>query len=145
MNHRIPTVDVVKIAPPAARYVDKQSKFAPKAPVKPSIKYFLADSTGIQVEIDPSKISTKNTSTDSESEIFHEALEARIRWVPTSRVVRICDGTPFCTYSLYCIIRMYPMVLLQRTMSSTLAAPHPKGLLKQLTSAKLVKNTTSST
>jgi hypothetical protein len=47
----------------------------PKAPVKTSIKYFLADSTGTPVEIDPSKISTKNTSTYSESEIFHKALE----------------------------------------------------------------------
>ena len=59
----------------AARYVNKQSKFALKAPVKPSIKYFLADSPGTPVKIDLSKISTMNTSTDSESEIFHEAIE----------------------------------------------------------------------
>eukprot|EP00978_Attheya_sp_CCMP212_P004876 scaffold10691_cov46-Attheya_sp.AAC.2 len=66
-----------KIAPPVpvARNVDKQSKFTSTAPVKSSIKYFLADFTGTPVEIDPSKISTMNTSTDSESEIFHEALE----------------------------------------------------------------------
>eukprot|EP00978_Attheya_sp_CCMP212_P006871 scaffold16028_cov47-Attheya_sp.AAC.1 len=65
-----------KTAPPAARYVDKQSKVAPKAPVKLSIKYFLADSNGIPVEIDPSKISAMNTSAaDPESEIFPEALE----------------------------------------------------------------------
>eukprot|EP00978_Attheya_sp_CCMP212_P009161 scaffold21618_cov63-Attheya_sp.AAC.3 len=65
-----------KTAPLAAsRYVDKQSKAAPKAPVKPSIKYFLADSNGTPVEIDPSKISAMNTSTDPESEIFHKALE----------------------------------------------------------------------
>eukprot|EP00978_Attheya_sp_CCMP212_P033945 scaffold139809_cov58-Attheya_sp.AAC.2 len=65
-----------KTAPPAARYVDKQSKFAPKAPVKPGIKKFLADSAGTTpMEIDPSKISAMNTSTYSESEIYHEALE----------------------------------------------------------------------
>jgi hypothetical protein len=64
-----------KTAPPAARYVDKQTKFAPKAPIKPSIKYFLADSDGTPVEIDPSKISAMNMSTEPESEIFHEALE----------------------------------------------------------------------
>ena len=71
-----------KIAPPAARYVDnKQSKFAPKAPVKPSIKYFLANYTGGRnpMEINPSKISAMNTSsTDSESEIYDKALKSCI-------------------------------------------------------------------
>eukprot|EP00978_Attheya_sp_CCMP212_P017444 scaffold46451_cov28-Attheya_sp.AAC.2 len=65
-----------KTAPPAARYVNKQSKVAPKAPVKPSIKYsFLADSNGIPVEIDPTKISAMNTSADPESEIFMRFLK----------------------------------------------------------------------
>eukprot|EP00978_Attheya_sp_CCMP212_P026727 scaffold88416_cov36-Attheya_sp.AAC.2 len=64
-----------KTAPLAARYVDKQLKFTPKASVKLSIKYFLANSTVTPMEIDPSKISAMNTSTDSESEIYHEALE----------------------------------------------------------------------
>eukprot|EP00978_Attheya_sp_CCMP212_P031216 scaffold117257_cov39-Attheya_sp.AAC.1 len=40
------------------------------------IKYFQTDSTGTPMEIDPNKISAMNhTSTDSESEIYHEALE----------------------------------------------------------------------
>jgi hypothetical protein len=65
-----------KTAPPAARCVDKQTKFAPtKSPIKPSIKYFLTDSEGTPMEIYPSKISAMNMSTEPESEIIHKALE----------------------------------------------------------------------
>jgi hypothetical protein len=65
-----------KRSPPGATFKKSQplTSFTAKPPVKPTIKYLLANSTREPIEIDPSKISAVHSS-DVTDEVFHEAQE----------------------------------------------------------------------
>jgi len=65
-------------APPTARFDPNKKQHAKpnSQPYKPTIKYFLADSNGNPVQIDPTQITTVETDkSDPHDEEFHEAHE----------------------------------------------------------------------
>ena len=80
-----------KNSPPGASFSKSSEKRSPAA-VKPTIKYFLADTTGEPIEIDPSKLSAVHSNEPSE-EIFHEAQEEAAAPSPVDPTIKNMQHT----------------------------------------------------